>query len=157
MPQTIRDRRNLRHSRALQSQEQAREALQRVRAEALAASDDDLARQAEVAGGIDWARLGASYEGRMAVHLLVAAVEQGTPEAAYLTTGEAADALGVSINTLKKWVRLGLIRDAYRTDGGHMRVAAADVARVAYLNHELEQSPDLRPIVSERPPAPWNS
>lgn len=156
MPQTMRDRRNLRHAQALQNQDLAREALRRVRDDAIAASDNDLARQAEVAGSIEWARLGASLEGRLAIHHIVAAVEQATREAPYLTTGEAADALGVSLNTLKKWVRLGLIRDAYRTDGGHLRIAAADVARVAHLNRELDEAPDLRPLEVVRPPSPWN-
>ena len=156
MPQTIRDRRRLRQAQVVNSQELARAALQRVRDEAIAASDDDLARQAEVAGNIDWARLGASVDGRIAVHHLVAAVEQATRDAPYMTTGEAATVLGVSINTLKKWVRLGLIRDAYRTDGGHLRVAAADVARVTRLNRELDEAPDLRPIELDRPATPWN-
>jgi excisionase family DNA binding protein len=156
MAQTVRDRRELSQEKARLSRERAREALERIRARALETSDEDLARQAEAAQSIDWARLGASLDGRIAIQLLAAAAEQAAPAETYLTTGDAADSLGVSINTLKKWVRLGLIRDAYRTEGGHLRVAAADVARVAHLNRELEQTPDLPPLASARPPAPWN-
>jgi excisionase family DNA binding protein len=156
MAQTIRDQRELRQQKARLSQERARDALARIRALALETSDEDLARQAEAAQAIDWMRLGASLDGRIALQLLAAAADQAMPAEKYLTTGDAADALGVSINTLKKWVRLGLIRDAYRTEGGHLRIAAADVARVAQLDRELEQTPDVPPPALERPPAPWN-
>lgn len=155
MPSTIRDLRKLEEAKAHRSQELAREALERVRTEALAASDEDLARQAAAASTVDWTRIGASLQGRIAVHYLAAAAERASSEEQYLTTGAAASELGVSINTLKKWVRLGLIRDAYRTEGGHLRLAAADVARVVALNRAIRETPDLRPIEDDRPPAPW--
>lgn len=45
----------------------------------------------------------------------------------YVTTGEAAKALGVSIRSLQQWAKDGLILPDYVTPGGHMRW---DVERV---------------------------
>lgn len=43
-----------------------------------------------------------------------------------LTTFEAAHLCHVSYNTIKNWVKRGLL-DAYRTAGGHMRIKAVDL------------------------------
>ena len=48
-----------------------------------------------------------------------------------------------------------------RADGGHLRVATADVAtadvaRITRLNRELDEAPDLRPLELDRPATPWN-
>lgn len=49
----------------------------------------------------------------------------------YVSTGEAAAALQVSPNTLKKWIRLGLIRDFWTLPGsGYLRVARSEVERI---------------------------
>ncbi|MDX8401486.1 MAG: response regulator [Mariprofundaceae bacterium] len=42
----------------------------------------------------------------------------------YRTTGEAARICGVSINTIKNWIRRGRL-EAVRTPGGHWRIPAA--------------------------------
>lgn len=39
----------------------------------------------------------------------------------FVTTGEAARALGVSIRSLQQWVKDGQIEPDYYTPGGHMR------------------------------------
>jgi excisionase family DNA binding protein len=53
----------------------------------------------------------------------------GSPE--YVSTGEAARALGVSPNTVKKWVRLGVISDAWALPGsGHIKIGRAEVDRL---------------------------
>lgn len=39
----------------------------------------------------------------------------------YVSTGEAAKALGVSIRSLQQWAKDGLIEPDFRTAGGHMR------------------------------------
>lgn len=43
-----------------------------------------------------------------------------------LTTFEAADICHVSYNTIKNWIKRGLI-NAYRTAGGHLRIKAGDL------------------------------
>jgi excisionase family DNA binding protein len=45
----------------------------------------------------------------------------------YVTTGEAARLLGVSIRSLQQWAKDGLIEPDHVTPGGHMRW---DVERV---------------------------
>lgn len=39
----------------------------------------------------------------------------------YVTTGQAAKLLGVSIRSLQQWVKDGLLEPDHRTPGGHMR------------------------------------
>lgn len=39
----------------------------------------------------------------------------------YVTTGEAARLLGISIRSLQQWVKDGLIKPDHWTAGGHMR------------------------------------
>jgi len=56
----------------------------------------------------------------------------------YVTTGELAKALGVSVRAIQMWVEKGLIEPDYRTPGGHMRW---DVDR---LREEL-RNPSRRP------------
>ena len=60
----------------------------------------------------------------------------------YLTSTEAADALGVSRNTVKKWARLGYLHDVYRTDGGHVRIPRREVDRVARLEGVIAETPE---------------
>jgi excisionase family DNA binding protein len=46
----------------------------------------------------------------------------------FLTTGEVADALHVTIPTIKRWIREGHLK-AFRTAGGHHRISETEVAR----------------------------
>ena len=56
--------------------------------------------------------------------------DAGEP-AGYVTTGEAAAALGVSPNTVKKWVRLGFVRDFWTLPGsGYLKIARSEVERI---------------------------
>ncbi len=48
---------------------------------------------------------------------------------ALLTARAAAERLGVGYSTLKRWVRSGKVRTA-RTEGGHHRVAEAEIDRL---------------------------
>lgn len=57
---------------------------------------------------------------------MAAADQEGSP--ARLSIGEAAQALGVSIDTLRRWERAG--RLAFTRDGGRRTIAAAEVARL---------------------------
>jgi hypothetical protein len=51
--------------------------------------------------------------------------------AGYVTTGEAATALGVSPNTVKKWVRLGYITDVWALPGsGYLKIARSEIERI---------------------------
>jgi excisionase family DNA binding protein len=55
---------------------------------------------------------------------------RGEPEG-YMSTGEAAQALGVSPNTVKKWVRMGIVRDFWTLPGsGYVKIARAEVQRI---------------------------
>jgi excisionase family DNA binding protein len=47
----------------------------------------------------------------------------------YVGTGEAADAVGVSRNTLERWARLGKVKPASRTAGKHYRWDIEDLQR----------------------------
>jgi diguanylate cyclase (GGDEF)-like protein/excisionase family DNA binding protein len=71
-----------------------------------------------------------------------------TPMAGTITLGEAAEALGVSASTLRRWEEGGRIH-AVRTPGGHRRFTVAEVTR---LNAERGTAParTVRPIA---PPA----
>jgi molybdopterin-binding protein len=55
-----------------------------------------------------------------------------------ITIRSAAEQLGVAYSTLKRWVHAGHVRTV-RTDGGHHRVADAEIARLL-----ARQQPDAR-------------
>ena len=93
------------------------------------------ARPAEAAGAAEMANAGGG------AHPTVA----GEPS---VTLGEAADALGVSASTLRRWTESGRIR-AVRTPGGHRRFATAEVSR---LSAELTTRPP-RPVRPLAPPS----
>ena len=78
----------------------------------------------------------------------------------YLTSTEAAEALGVSRNTVKKWTRLGYLHDSYLTDGGHVRIPRREVDRIARLEHALAETPEPTgpaPESDETSALPWRS
>ena len=57
--------------------------------------------------------------------------EEAPEPAGYLSTGEAAAALDVSVNTARKWVRLGFIRDFWTLPGtGYLKIARSEVERI---------------------------
>ena len=61
---------------------------------------------------------------------------------ALLTARAAAERLGVGYSTLKRWVRVGRVRTT-RTEGGHHRVADAEIERLL-----ARQEPSARRRVS---------
>ncbi|MBI4492307.1 MAG: helix-turn-helix domain-containing protein [Chloroflexi bacterium] len=88
----------------------------------------------------------------------------GEPTGALMTTGEAAEALGVrSVNTIKRWAREGIL-EGYRR-GGRVMVTRESVTRMLLnpaLDEQKEQeaclAEDLDPFdVGERrvPPTRW--
>jgi excisionase family DNA binding protein len=65
----------------------------------------------------------------------------------YLTTGEAAHRLGVSINAVKTWIREERL-PALRTPGGHFRISEADlVAFQAVLAGNSRAPVSIRPRI----------
>ena len=57
--------------------------------------------------------------------------ESPAEPAGYVSTGEAAAALNVSVNTVKKWVRLGIVRDFWTLPGsGYLKIARSEVERI---------------------------
>jgi len=59
---------------------------------------------------------------------------------ALLTARAAADRLGVGYSTLKRWVRSGRVRTT-RTEGGHHRVADAEIDRLLARHQPSDQRP----------------
>lgn len=57
-----------------------------------------------------------------------------------MTTGQAADALGVSAVSLTRWAHDGKITPALRTPGGHFRWDVDDLRRqLARLDQERDR------------------
>ena len=61
----------------------------------------------------------------------------------WVRSTEAAETLGVSRNTVKKWCRIGYLRGARRDADGWWRIPASAVASVAAVEADLSQMPDL--------------
>jgi len=72
-------------------------------------------------------------------------VESDSTRGASLRVGQAAEMLGVSIETLRRWNTEGRIR-MERSAGGHRMVAVAEVAR---LLDERRRTTSDRPIVAQ--------
>jgi diguanylate cyclase (GGDEF)-like protein/excisionase family DNA binding protein/PAS domain S-box-containing protein len=68
-------------------------------------------------------------------------IEDAREETPSVTLGEAAEALGVSASTLRRWADSGRIR-AIRTAGGHRRFPTTEVRRLAASSSTLR-----RPVV----------
>ena len=47
-----------------------------------------------------------------------------------MSIGEAADAIGISADTLRRWDRAGKVQ-SYRTDHNHRRITVSEVVRLA--------------------------
>src|SRR5919197_851507 len=57
--------------------------------------------------------------------------EPGSEPVDYVSTGEAAAALGVSPNTVKKWVRLGIVTDVWTLPGSaSLKIARSEIERI---------------------------
>jgi excisionase family DNA binding protein len=61
-----------------------------------------------------------------------------------LTTFEAARLCRVSYNTIKNWIKRGLL-SAYRTAGGHMRISADDL-RIFCREHKIPMDEASEPL-----------
>jgi excisionase family DNA binding protein len=67
--------------------------------------------------------------------------------APYLTTGEAAHRLGVSINAVKTWIREERL-PALRTPGGHFRISETDLAAFrTFLAGSSKVTASVRPRI----------
>jgi molybdopterin-binding protein len=62
-----------------------------------------------------------------------------------MSIGEAANAIGVSADTLRRWDQAGEVQ-SYRTDSGHRRIPASEVARLARrpLRHRTDANLSAR-------------
>ena len=71
----------------------------------------------------------------------------------HVTTGKAADALGVSLTTLQRWAHQGLVTPALRTAGGHFRWDLDDLrGQLNAMNPTAQQhdsaKPEPQPVVA---------
>lgn len=49
----------------------------------------------------------------------------------YVSTGQFAAAFNVSVNTVKKWVRMGFVRDVWTMPGsGYLKIASSEIERL---------------------------
>lgn len=60
---------------------------------------------------------------------------------------QAADRLGVGYSTLKRWVLAGVVRTT-RTEGGHHRIAEAELERLA-ARHAAPARARVTPVVAD--------
>jgi excisionase family DNA binding protein len=70
---------------------------------------------------------------------------------AFLTTREAAQALGVSLRTAQLWVENGQL-EAWKTEGGHRRITPGSVQRLLRRNLQAvaPEKPEAQPPSPER-------
>jgi len=76
------------------------------------------------------------------VSKVLEAVREGQgPVVHWLTSTEAAERLGVSRNTVKKWARTGYLRGSRRDPEGWWRIPEPSVERVARIESDLAAVP----------------
>jgi diguanylate cyclase (GGDEF)-like protein/excisionase family DNA binding protein len=73
------------------------------------------------------------------------------PESATVALGEAAEALGVSTSSLRRWADTGRIR-ALRTAGGHRRFPVSEIQRLTA--HAVVAPVSVRPVAFPTEPLP---
>jgi excisionase family DNA binding protein len=70
----------------------------------------------------------------------------------HVTTGKAAEALGVSLTTLQRWAHQGLVTPALRTAGGHFRWDLDDLrAQLRAMDQTVQHDstkPEPQPVVA---------
>ena len=70
----------------------------------------------------------------------------------HVTTGKAAEALGVSLTTLQRWAHQGLVTPALRTAGGHFRWDLDDLrGQLRAMNPTAQHDsakPEPQPVVA---------
>ncbi|HEY2655368.1 MAG TPA: helix-turn-helix transcriptional regulator [Solirubrobacteraceae bacterium] len=59
-----------------------------------------------------------------------------------MSIGQAANAIGISADTLRRWDRAGEVQ-SYRTDRGHRRIPVSEVARLARRPRRHRTDADL--------------
>jgi excisionase family DNA binding protein len=65
----------------------------------------------------------------------------------HVTTGKAADALGVSLTTLQRWAHQGLVTPALRTAGGHFRWDLDDLrGQLRAMDPNAPQHDSAKPV-----------
>jgi predicted site-specific integrase-resolvase len=62
----------------------------------------------------------------------------------FISIGQAATLLGISITTLRRWEREGFFAPSYRTLGGHRRYALTAIENLFNHNKPSDQIPDSR-------------
>ena len=72
-------------------------------------------------------------------------------ERVWMRSTEAAEALGVSRNTVKKWARTGYLRGSRRDPDGWWHIPRASVEHVAQVEGVLDSQPEADG------PLPWRS
>jgi 8-oxo-dGTP diphosphatase len=65
-----------------------------------------------------------------------------------LTTGQAAAEIGVSVGTLRKWVREGVITPTAQTPHGHLRWDLADLRRQLAPKRQRQTEDFIQPVVA---------
>lgn len=84
---------------------------------------------------------------------LVAEVGEAVGSQEFVTSGEAAEPLGVSsTNTVKNWLESGLFPGARKTEGGHWRFDRAEVELVKARMAVLEKKNRARDFTSDDVP-----
>ena len=68
----------------------------------------------------------------------------------YCTTRDAAKILGISVRSVQVWVEKGLLM-AWKTEGGHRRVARESVIQIRDLRLQGEDIHTLPPVIENRP------
>ena len=78
-------------------------------------------------------------------------MQRTEPPSPFLTTREAAQALGISLRTAQLWVENGQL-EAWKTEGGHRRITPDSVQRLLRGNLQAvaPEKPEAQPPSTER-------